>query len=66
LAHQKVISQSYQGRKPKRPDDAETIRKGLDEGLWLLLNRCWNNDPEKRPLIDEVIMELEYLFEAYP
>jgi hypothetical protein len=52
------------GEKPERPEDPETIRKGLSEGLWLLFNRCWDKEVEKRPSIDEVISELDVLFSA--
>lgn len=57
-----VVIQCHRGKRPLRPTDEETIRKGLTEGLWLLLERCWVGEPEKRPSIDEVIADLEYLF----
>ena len=44
--------------KPERPTSSEVIERGLDEKLWSLLLLCWDQDPEKRPSIKDVLKYL--------
>lgn len=41
------------GERPKRLE-----ARGLTDGVWTLIERCWAQDPENRPKIDEVVQEL--------
>ena len=41
------------GKRPQRPTRAE-----LTDGLWKLMNRCWNKDRHNRPLMLEVLLAL--------
>lgn len=40
------------GGRPDKPTDAEDI--GISDRLWNLMQRCWDNDKTRRPLIKEV------------
>ena len=56
----KVINKKQSGALPTRPRDALVLRRGLDDRMWELLCRCWSKAPESRPLIDDLIVELQY------
>jgi hypothetical protein len=47
------------GSRPERPHDAEGV--GLTIPVWELLERCWDQDPAKRPTIQEVVRSCEAL-----
>jgi len=47
------------GVRPERPQNANDI--GLTPGIWELLGRCWDQDPARRPTIEEVVMTCEGL-----
>ena len=56
-----VLIRSTQGERPLRPSglDADVIvERGLDDNLWQLLTECWDQDPQKRPKIQEVLARL--------
>ena len=42
-----------QGSRPKMPEDAQTV--GLTGEIWKLLKSCWQQDPKKRPTMEEVV-----------
>jgi hypothetical protein len=39
------------GKRPPRP-----MHLGLTDGLWEITERCWDQDPQRRPEISEVII----------
>jgi len=44
--------------RPERPDEPEVRARGLDNKLWAILQRCWAEEAEDRPKIEEVLAEL--------
>ena len=53
-----VVIRRRWGLKPERPGDDVTER-GLDNKLWALMERCWEDDPDARPTIQEVLEEMK-------
>ncbi|KAL4076003.1 kinase-like domain-containing protein [Scleroderma yunnanense] len=53
LPHQ-VVLKVADGAMPPRPLDDLAVDRGLDDRLWELLLRCWD-EPEKRPTMAEVL-----------
>ena len=53
-----VLIKIQQGERPLRPEGQEIVNRGLDDKLWNLLIRCWDEDLGKRPTIQEVLEEL--------
>jgi hypothetical protein len=45
------------GERPKRPS-------GISDTLWSLIERCWDQDPKKRPRFDEVCEILSRMYKA--
>jgi hypothetical protein len=54
-----VVIRTSQGIHPARPVDPRAAERGLDDNLWDLLVRCWDQAPSKRPQIHEVLQILE-------
>ena len=54
----KVLKQKLTGALPNRPLDECVIKRGLDDGMWELLCKCWSTNRDDRPLIGELIMRL--------
>ena len=55
----KGINRILKGDRPQFPQDAEDI--GLTIQIQSFLEKCWCQDPEERPTIDEVVSTLERL-----
>ncbi|KIM68699.1 hypothetical protein SCLCIDRAFT_104667 [Scleroderma citrinum Foug A] len=49
-----VVLKVAENEKPPKPTDAPTIARGLDDRLWKLLLRCWD-EPERRPTMAELL-----------
>ena len=58
----RAASRILDGVRPVRPRNAEDI--GLTPELWELLERCWNQDPARRPTIEEVVRTCEGLVQG--
>lgn len=43
---------------PEQPQNADAIERGLDNRMWAVLCVCWSKDPQNRPSIDELVMQL--------
>ena len=43
---------------PDWPQDGQAIGRGLDNRMWGLLCLCWSKNPQDRPSIDELVMQL--------
>jgi hypothetical protein len=61
------ISILKDGRRPSRPfeplepsEPSPQIR-GLDDDMWLLIEACWDQVPEKRPGADHIVKSLREL-----
>ncbi|KAG6833356.1 hypothetical protein H0H93_013272 [Arthromyces matolae] len=56
-----VIYKVLSGERPSRPTSNGLSWNvwGLTEGIWSMMELCWNADPAKRPRIETVIVELE-------
>lgn len=50
-----VLKALMTGERPRRPEDPMYVARGLDDAMWALLQRCWREEPEQRPTIDEVL-----------
>jgi len=48
-----VDVQIVDGKRPNRPQAGEQV--GLTEEMWKSIGKCWTEDPNKRPVIDEVV-----------
>ena len=46
-------SRMLKGERPEMPQDAEQI--GVTDEIWALLERCWQQDPKKRPTMKKVV-----------
>jgi len=52
-----VIIKVASGEKPPRPRDEATIARGLDDHLWQVMQRCWD-EAEIRPTVTEIMQLL--------
>jgi len=59
--HDYVVSlQVIRGQRPSRPLICEPWNiacqdLGLDDETWAVIDKCWNHEPEKRPVAKEVV-----------
>lgn len=52
--NESVARRVSDGDRPKMPGDAR--QAGLTNEMWKFLESCWQQDPNKRPTIEEVVM----------
>ena len=52
-----VIIKVADGEKPPRPCDGATITRGLDDHVWGVMEKCWDQ-AETRPTVIEVMRML--------
>ena len=45
------------GERPSRPTNWCTL--GLSEYIWVLMEQCWDPDPNNRPRIADILVHLE-------
>jgi serine/threonine protein kinase len=43
------------GGRPRKPESAREV--GFTDDMWSLVERCWDQNPEKRPTMREVVRE---------
>jgi serine/threonine protein kinase len=55
----KVVIEVAKGKRPA-PQDYPDCRY-LNDPLWALFERCWQDDPSQRPTIDAVVNEMEII-----
>jgi serine/threonine protein kinase len=48
-----VVLRISQGGRPTMPEDAQAV--GLTTEIWSVLESCWNQNPKKRPTMQEVV-----------
>ena len=54
-----VVSRAFKGERPERGDYDLAFLGGVD--VWPLLEKCWVEDPTKRPLMKDVVQQLGVL-----
>ena len=57
-----AASRVLRGERPEMPGNAQDV--GLTGEMWKLLESCWQQDPEKRPTMDEVVRKWEKFVEC--
>ena len=50
-----VVLHILRGGRPEMPENAQAV--GLTGEMWKLLERCWQQNPNKRPAITEVVRD---------
>ena len=53
LKNEAVVPWVLGGGRPKMPESAWAV--GLTDEIWGLLTSCWQQDPERRPTMNEVV-----------
>ena len=56
-----LIRASEQRKRPARPLHAWSRTRGLNDDMWHLMERCWDQDPTKRPTASQIVQDLYYL-----
>ncbi|KAJ8516304.1 hypothetical protein ONZ45_g6390 [Pleurotus djamor] len=55
----RVVVELHRGKKPRRPADSF-----VTDAQWAFIQRCWGEESEERPTIDEVILALKELHKS--
>jgi len=58
-----VVLRISQGERPDMPENAQAV--GLTGEIWKLLESCWQQNPKKRPTMDEIVRRWEKFVENY-
>jgi hypothetical protein len=53
-----VMDAVTKGKRPARPSDNISGKRGLDDGIWQLIVRCWGMIPTGRPSASHVVRQL--------
>ncbi|KAF9646892.1 kinase-like protein [Thelephora ganbajun] len=53
VRHESAILMIAHGKRPEKPQDAESL--GLTTEMWKFIQRCWHQNPSKRPDINTVV-----------
>ena len=53
LKNEAVVYRVSRGVRPEMPRNAQAV--GLTDDVWTLLESCWQQDPQKRPSMEEVV-----------
>ena len=48
-----VVLRISRGGRPEMPENAQAV--GLTDEIWNILESCWQQNPKKRPMMDEVV-----------
>ena len=48
-----VVLRISRGGRPEMPENAQAV--GLTDEIWKVLESCWQQNPKKRPMMDEVV-----------
>ncbi|KAF9013173.1 hypothetical protein BDQ17DRAFT_1342921 [Cyathus striatus] len=52
-----VVIELYQGKKPRRP-----AASFVNDNQWFLIQKCWADGPDNRPIISEVQSSVALLY----
>ena len=67
-AHRKkdtdVVQELIKYRLPPRPQGEEVLSRGLTDDLWLLMLSCWHLNPERRPTMGHIRIQMLRLSES--
>ena len=63
LRNETVVIQIAQGKRPAKPQAAEQL--GLTAEMWKFIEKCWSQNPAKRPTMNEVVRTWEGFVNAY-
>jgi hypothetical protein len=61
VSDHKLIPALEQGKRPARPSNAWSGTRGLNDDMWHLMEKCWDQDPTKRPAASQIVEDLCYL-----
>lgn len=50
-----------ESKRPARPSSHLSKTRGLNDGVWDLIEACWSQDPSQRPTAAEVVKQLQVL-----
>ena len=53
VRHETAILMIAIGRRPEKPQGAES--RGFTPDIWKFIQKCWNQNPAKRPMINDVV-----------
>ncbi|KXN91150.1 Abelson tyrosine-protein kinase 2 [Leucoagaricus sp. SymC.cos] len=57
-----VMAAIHRKETPQRPDGEEPDFEFIEDGLWKLLESCWNFTPKERPNCQEVLVQFRKLY----
>ena len=60
--HEVVVLRFSRGGRPEMPGNAQLV--GLTCAMWRLLESCWQQDPNKRPAMGEVVRRWQKFVES--
>ena len=63
MKNESVVIQIVGGKRPDKPLAAEQL--GLTLEMWKFMEKCWNQNPNKRPSIDQVVSAWEGFVNGY-
>ena len=63
MKNKSVVIQIANGKRPDKPQAADQL--GLTAEMWKFIGQCWNANPNKRPIIDEVVRTWEGFVNGY-
>jgi hypothetical protein len=63
MKNESVVIQIIRGRRPDKPLAADQL--GLTVEMWKFVEKCWNQNPKKRPDIEKVVTAWEGFANAY-
>ena len=52
-----VVLRILRGGRPEMPENCQAV--GLTDEMWKLLESCWQQNPRKRPVMEEVVRRLQ-------
>ena len=61
VTEHRLIPILEQGKRPTRPSHARSGTRGLNDDMWHLMERCWDQDPTKRPAASQIVQDLCHL-----
>ena len=61
--HGNVTQAILGGVRPKKPDSAAAL--GFTDGLWWIVENCWEVDRDKRPDVETVLSHLIHAARAW-
>ena len=57
---QSLFHMVRRGDSPRRPQDKETIARGLDDTMWRIMQDCWAVTISERPTASDLARRLKY------